>query len=216
MQKRVRIKIQQQKYRDNYENYCATKIQSIWKMYVVRKQFIQHRNFIIIIQCHIKRLLAKKLLIKLRKEKYSINTLKNKNNLLQNNLNFLQENYMKQQSLMNQMRMKMKQQERENFQKEHNSQLLNEQNTEKIEDILFQNFELSNIINDYKHSKEESKQLLENATTQNHQDAETKLLLAMKINELLLKHNNAVEELQRIRRSNNNVSLYSFIRQFFS
>ncbi len=116
---------------------------------------------------------------------------------------------------MNQMKMKMKQQERENFQQEENSRLLNEQNTEKIEDVLYKNFELSNIINDYKQNEEESKQLLEDATIQNNQDAETKLLLAMKINELLLKHNNAVEELRRLRINNNNVTLFSFIRQFF-
>ena len=46
---------------------------------------------------------------------------------------------MKQQALMNQMRMKMKQQERENFQKEENSRLLNELNSEKIEDVLYKN-----------------------------------------------------------------------------
>ena len=184
-------------------------------MYLIRKQFIQYRHSIIAIQCHIKRLLAKNLLIKLRKEKYNLDKLRNQNNLLLNNLNSLQEDYLKQQALMNQMRMKMKQQERENFQKEENLRLLNEQNTEKIEDVLYKNFELSNIINDYKQNEEESKQLLEDATIQNNQDAETKLLLAMKINELLLKHNNAVEELRRLQANDNNVSFFSFIRQFF-
>ena len=215
IQRRVRQKIKKRKYRDNYENYCATKIKSIWKMYIIRKHFIQYRNRVIVIQCHIKILLAKNLLIKLKNEKYNLDKLKNQNNLLQNNLNSLQEDYLKQQALMNQMRMKMKQQERENFQKEENLRLLNEQNSEKIEDVLYKNFELSNIINDYKQNEEESKQLLEDATIQNNQDAETKLLLAMKINELLLKHNNAVEELRRLRANDNNVSFFSFIRQFF-
>jgi len=214
IQKRVRRKIQRKRYIDNCKNYCANIIQSVWKMYIVRKQYLKYRQSIITIQCNIKIFQAKNLLIKLRKEKYHIDNLKDKNNVLQKNLDSLQENYVKQQTYINLMKMKMKQRERENFQKDENLRLENEQNVEKMEDILYKNFELGNIINDYKQNEEKNNQLLGEATSQNHEDAETKILLAIKINELLLKHNAAMEELERMRH-NNNISIFDFIKHFF-
>ena len=61
-------------------------------------------------------------------------------------------------------------------------------------------------------SKEEAEQFIINIKT----DDETKVLLAMKINDLLLKHNEAIAELRRVKeRERNEPGLVRFIKSFF-
>lgn len=217
IQKTYRRKL---KFKNDYENYkleCIIKIQSTWKMYIVRKSFLEFKNKCTIIQSYIKKYNAKKLLINLQDAQERINRLKNENNNLQESLANLQENYLKQQDEMNHLRMKMKQQETENFEKNNNIKKKIQNSKKEVDKISKQNFELKYLLEKFKENDSKHEKKMKKVKKEKEVDNETKVLLAMKINDLLIKHNEALAEIRRIRnRERNEPRLVSFIRSFFS
>ena len=110
----------------------------------------------------------------------------------------------------------MKQQESELHQKEYNIKTELRSNEEKIQNIYNENIDLQNIINECKIIENTHKQKIVNNQKQKKEDDETKMLLAMKINELLLKHNNAISEIRRLSyNQNQEMSFVYFIRNLF-
>ncbi len=216
IQRTYRRKLQLKYDYENYKIKCATKIQSIWKMYQIRKSFIKVRNKCIIIQSSIKTYLAKKHLEYLKDVKQKFNRLKNEKNSLQTSLANLQENYLKQQDELNHLRMKMKQQERENFQKNNNIKEIMKNSKKEIEEVSKKNFELKHLLEKFKDNNAKYEEKIEQVKKEKETDDETKVLLAMKINDLLLKHNEAIAELRRVKeRERNEPGLVRFIKSFF-
>ena len=223
IQRKYRKNIRKRQKMETFKDYCVTKIQSTWKMYQIRTRFVNFRKKCIIIQCYIKTYNAKKLLRQLKTDKAKLEKLKLDNDILQTNLentsnilNNLRENYIKQKNEMNQLRMKMKQQESELHQKEYNIKTELRSNEEKIQNIYNENIDLQNIINECKILEDTHKQKIVNNEKQKKEDDETKMLLAMKINELLLKHNNAISEIRRLKHNQNEeMSFVNFIRNLF-
>ena len=214
IQRTYRRKLQVKYDYENYKVQCATKIQSIWKMYQIRKSFLKVRNKCVIIQSYIKKYNAKKKLENLRNAQEKINRLQNEKNSLQFSLENLQENYLKQQDELNHLRMKMKQKERENFEKNINIKKLMK-NSKK--EISKKNFELKHLLDKFKENDIKYEQKMKKVKKDKEIDDETKVLLAMKINDLLLKHSETLSELRRVKeRERNEPGLVRFIKSFFN
>ena len=112
--------------------------------------------------------------------------------------------------------MKMKQQERENFQKNNNIKELMNQSKKEIKEVSKENFELKHLLEKFKDNNAKYEEKIEQVKKEKETDDETKVLLAMKINDLLLKHNEAITELRRVKeRERNEPGLVRFIKSFF-
>ena len=112
--------------------------------------------------------------------------------------------------------MKMKQQERENFQKNNNIKEIMKNSKKEIEEVSKKNFELKHLLEKFKDNNAKYEEKIEQVKKEKETDDETKVLLAMKINDLLLKHNEAIAELRRVKeRERNEPGLVRFIKSFF-
>ena len=87
----------------------------------------------------------------------------------------------------------------------------------EVEEISKKNFELKHLLDKFKENDVKYEQKMKKVKKDKETDDETKVLLAMKINDLLLKHNETLTELRRVKeRERNEPVLVRFIKSFFN